>query len=108
MKEGDSIDLTNDTNFYDKCNASLIFIDHIDLVNHFTVGWEISFDDGSFILTATKKINKKCIRCVVTKPGKLGNLLTVSFRYKGEYMRKDFLTKRDISALEFIKEYKVR
>lgn len=107
MKEGDTVDLTNDIILYDKCCASLIFVDNKDLVNHFKVDWEISFDDGTFILKATRKINKKRIQCVVTKPGKLGNLQTVSFRYKGEYIQRDYLSKRDFTVLEFVKEYEV-
>lgn len=107
LKEGDSVDLTNDIKFYDKCSADLIFVDNRELVSHFKVGWEINFADGTFTLTATEKLNTNCIRCVVTKSGKLGNLLTVSFRFIGEYSQRDLLTKRDITILEFVKEYKV-
>lgn len=104
LKTGETICLTTDDIYKEKCTSSLLYINYKKLTMNLTPGRIIFFDDGSISLVVEKIENSRVI-CRVENGGKLGSGRAVNL--PGSVIDLPAVSSEDVEDLKFAVEKNV-
>lgn len=104
MKENSIIIITSDFRYWNKCNASLVYIDDTYTIQNFKPGLELTLLCG-ISLCCTEIVDKRTAKFKVTEGGEFRDNEFVCLR--GLEYRRPPLLKRDLELIKFAEEFRV-
>lgn len=104
MKKNSIVTITSDIRYWNKCTASLVYIDDDYTIQYFSPGLELTLFSG-IVLQCLELIDKKTAKFKVTIGGEFHNHEYVCLR--GIKYRRPPLLKRDLELIKFAQEYHV-